>query len=110
MKTTMALLALAAGTADAGLCCCTTYVLSSVTTITGYDCTAGNWAVYPNENCKGTPTASVSFSCDGTNYDEANCVTDVRAAGTGVVCTWNSAASTALASAAVAASVIAYAL
>lgn len=112
MKTTMAVLALAAtaGTADAGLCCCTTYLLSSAISYQGYDCTGNTWATYPQADCKGTPSASTTYDCTGTTNDASNCAKDQRVAGSGIICTWNSAASTALASAAVAASVIAYAL
>ena len=115
MKTTFALLAATAATAQAGMCCCDLYLLNVYLGSNGYDCTAGDYSDYSTWDCKGTPTAwTGSYDCatdDAGAHTEANCADQtLMFANSGQRCAWNSAATTALGATAAAAAVIAYTL
>ncbi len=78
---------------------------------------AGEYNQYSASDCKGTVTKWSDYNCDtdgGGLYNAANCVGNTAITNAmgenGVRYTWNSAASTAIAAAAVVASVVAYAL
>ena len=78
---------------------------------------AGTYNSYSASDCKGTVTQLTSYNCetDGSGwYNAANCAGNTAITNymgdNGVRYTWNSAASTAIAAAAVFASVVAYAL
>ena len=78
---------------------------------------AGKYRSYSASDCKGTVSELFDYNCEtdgGGIYNAANCVSNTAITNVmgenGVRYTWNSAASTAIAAAAVVASVVAYAL
>mmetsp|Transcript_51233 Transcript_51233/g.76027 ORF Transcript_51233/g.76027 Transcript_51233/m.76027 type:complete len:117 (-) Transcript_51233:129-479(-) len=116
MKFTLAVMAATAATASAGVCCCG---VSGASASVSYQCgaygdydEAYTYKTYLNSDaCNGdnTPYSVSVSSCDA--YDsfisESGCTGYTVG---GVSCTWNSAASTALAAASAAAAVVAYAM
>jgi hypothetical protein len=90
--------------------------LTAITRVTCIVCAArsGTYAIYPQSDCKGTPSISIdSYDCAtaGTYDGKANCEANTAiVSGTGVEYKWNSASSTAIATATAVAAVVAYVL
>jgi len=121
VKTVLAVLAATAATAQAGVCCCG-YTLFGVEVSTSYQCSAyGSYSdayvtkyYSDNMHCNGDNVVAILdigwfSSCQdsyGEYLDEQDCI----ASSSIYTCVWNDAKTTALASAAVAAAVVAYAM